>query len=76
MTDFFLFGILALIWIDILEIKPGNGLSSIFALGGASTFVITLACQDLAKKVLNGLAISTSDVFAVGDAIQLGDGEP
>mmetsp|Transcript_29985 Transcript_29985/g.57326 ORF Transcript_29985/g.57326 Transcript_29985/m.57326 type:complete len:370 (+) Transcript_29985:125-1234(+) len=73
-TDFFLFGILALIWIDILEIKRGNGLSSIFALGGASTFVITLACQDLAKKVLNGLAISTSDVFAVGDAIQLGDG--
>lgn len=74
-SDFFLFGVLALTWIDILNIKRGNGISSIFALGGAGTLAFTLACQDLAKKALNGLAISTSEVFSVGDHILLGDGE-
>jgi small-conductance mechanosensitive channel len=73
-SDFFLFGILSLVWIDILKIKRGNGLSSIFALGGAGTLAFTLACQDLAKKAINGLAISTSEVFVVGDQIKLGDG--
>lgn len=66
---------LSFIWIDILQIKRGNALSSIFALGGAGTLALTLALQDLAKRVLNGLAISTSDVFNVGDQIILGDGE-
>jgi len=73
-SDFFLFGVLSLIWIDILKIKRGNGLSSIFALGGAGTLALTLACQDLAKKGLNGLALSASDAFRVGDSILLGDG--
>ena len=73
-TDFFLFGILAFIWIDILNIKRGNALSSVFALGGAGTLALTLALQDLAKRVINGLAISTSDAFEVGDEIRLGDG--
>ena len=66
---------MSLIWIDILKIKRGNGLSSIFALGGAGTLALTLACQDLAKKALNGLALSASDAFRVGDSILLGDGE-
>jgi small-conductance mechanosensitive channel len=73
-SDFFGFGILALIWTDILKIK-GHGLSSVFALGGFSTFTLTLASQDLAKRALNGLALSASDSFEVGDKIILGDGE-
>jgi small-conductance mechanosensitive channel len=73
-SDFFGFGILALIWTDILKIK-GHGLSSIFALGGFGTFTLTLACQDVAKRALNGLALSASDTFEVGDEILLGDGE-
>ena len=74
-SDFFTFGILALIWTDILDIKSGKGLSSIFALGGASTLALTLGTQDLAKRALNGLALSASDSFYVGDNIRLGDGE-
>lgn len=74
-TDFILFGLLAFLWIDILQIKRGNALSSIFALGGAGTLALTLAMQDVAKRVINGLAISTSEVFTVGDKIQLQDGE-
>lgn len=73
-SDFFLFVILSLTWLDILKIKLGNGLSSIFALGGAGTLTLTLASQDLAKRALNGLALSTSDHFYVGDKILLGDG--
>ena len=49
-SDVFLLIILAFIWMDILQIKIGKGLSSIFALGGVGTLVFTLAAQDLAKK--------------------------
>jgi small-conductance mechanosensitive channel len=70
-----LFAVLAFLWIDILQIKRGNALSSIFALGGAGTLALTLALQDLAKRLINGLAISTSDAFDIGDKIILGDGE-
>ena len=73
-SDFFTFLILAFIWSDILKVKRGNGLSSIFALSGAGTFAITLASQDLVKRMLNGLALSASDAFNVGDSILLGDG--
>ena len=74
-SDVFLSMILALVYLDVLKIKVGSGLSSIFALGGAGTFVFTLACQDLAKNALNGFALSASDSFQVGDSIVLGDGE-
>lgn len=73
-TDFILFVLLAAIWTDILQIR-GKGLSSLFALGGAGTFALTFASQDLVKKVLNGLALSATDAFHVGDSILLGDGE-
>jgi small-conductance mechanosensitive channel len=73
-SDFFIFGILAMIWIDILKIKRGAGLSSIFALSGAGTLTLTLATQDLVKKALGGLALASSDKFAIGDNIVLGDG--
>lgn len=73
-SDFFIFGILAMIWIDILKIKRGAGLSSIFALSGAGTLTLTLATQDLVKKALGGLALASSDKFSIGDNIVLGDG--
>lgn len=73
-SDFFIFGILATIWIDILNIKRSVGLSSIFALSGVGTLTITLAAQDLVKKALGGLVLASSDNFAIGDNIMLGDG--
>ena len=63
-----------MVWIDILKIKRGAGLSSIFALSGAGTLTLSLALQDLVKKSLGGLALSTSEKFAIGDNIVLGDG--
>ena len=44
-------------------------------MGGAGTLALTLALQDLSKRMINGLAITSSDVFNVGDKIILGDGE-
>ena len=73
-TDFFIFGILAMVWVDILKIKRGAGLSSIFALSGAGTLTLTLAVQDLVKKSMGGLALASSDKFSIGDSIALGDG--
>lgn len=73
-SDFFIFGILATVWIDILNIKTGAGLSSIFALSGAGTLTLTFATQDIVKKALGGLALASSDNFAIGDNIVLGDG--
>ena len=73
-SDFFLFVIIGLVWVDILKIKRGAGLSSIFALGGAGTFALTLAAQDIVKRMLNGVALAASDAFSVGDSILLGDG--
>ncbi len=73
-SDFFIFGILAMVWIDILNIKTGAGLSSIFALSGFSTLTLTFATQDIVKKALGGLALASSDNFAIGDNIVLGDG--
>ena len=66
---------LSLVYIDILGIKVGMVLSSIFALGGTGIFVIALASQDLAKRAMNSMALSVSDAIYVGDAITLGDGE-
>ncbi len=74
LSDFFIFGILATVWIDILNIKTGAGLSSIFALSGAGTLTLTFATQDILKKALGGLALASSDNFAIGDNIVLGDG--
>ena len=73
-SDFFIFGVLGMVWIDILKIKRGAGLSSIFALSGAGTLTLSLALQDIVKKSLGGLALSTSEKFAIGDNIVLGDG--
>lgn len=73
-SDFFIFGVLGMVWIDILKVKRGAGLSSIFALSGAGTLTLSLALQDIVKKSLGGLALSTSEKFAIGDNIVLGDG--
>lgn len=73
-SDFFIFGILGVTWVDILKIKRGAGLSSLFALSGAWTLTLSLATQDLAKKALGGFALASSDNFAIGDSIVLGDG--
>lgn len=68
-SDFFLFSTLALIWMDILKVTPGKGLSSIFALGGAGTLSLTLASQDLAKRALNGNQSCHHSVVIIAIAI-------
>lgn len=73
-SDLLGYGVLALVWIDILKINTGKGLQSLLALGSAGTLAVTLGCQDLAKRWLNGLSLAASDAFNVGEYIMLGDG--
>jgi len=59
---------------DIFQVTMGRGLSSVFAIGGVSGLIISLASKDLAQLLLSGLVINTGENFVIGDYVQLGDG--
>ena len=71
LSDFFLILVLVTLYGSVLNLRFGSGA---FALGSAGTLVISLAVQDLVKRMVNGLMLSASDAFTVGDNILLGDG--
>lgn len=59
---------------DLLNIEMGAGLTSVFALGGMGTLVVSLAGKDLAESLLSGIFLHASDKFYEGDFVKLGDG--
>mmetsp|Transcript_17898 Transcript_17898/g.41075 ORF Transcript_17898/g.41075 Transcript_17898/m.41075 type:complete len:460 (-) Transcript_17898:161-1540(-) len=71
LSDFFLILVLVTLYGNVLNLRFGSGA---FALGSAGTLVISLSVQDLVKRMVNGLMLSASDAFTVGDSIILGDG--
>ena len=71
LSDFFLILVLVTLYGNMLNVKFGSGA---FALGSAGTLVISLSIQDILKRMVNGLMLSASDSFTVGDSILLGDG--
>jgi small-conductance mechanosensitive channel len=60
--------------VDELKIPVGRALQSVFALGGVGTLVFSLASQDLASQIINGIALVASNKYDEGDLILLGDG--
>ena len=54
---------------DVLKIKAGGLVKSLFAVGGAGTIVITVACKDIATDVVSGLALQASDKVYEGDRV-------
>ena len=64
----------ALFAMDMLNIEMGAGLTSMFALGGMGTLVVSLAGKDLAESFLSGIFLHASDKFYEGDFVKLGDG--
>lgn len=64
----------AIFLVDKLDVNFGVTLKSLFAFSGLGTLVLTLASKELAAQVVNGVAVSTSERFFVGDEIKLGDG--
>jgi small-conductance mechanosensitive channel len=62
-----------LVIMDILCVKTGRAVNSVFALGSVGTLVISLASKDIAANFVSGLALSASDKFHVGENVRIGD---
>lgn len=62
-----------LVIMDILSVKTGRAVSSVFALGSVGTLVISLASKDIAANFVSGLALSASDKFHVGEEVRIGN---
>ena len=60
--------------LDYLSIETGLALGSIFAVGTTGGLIISLASQEVAKGVMNGIEMATSDRFYEGDNVHFGDG--
>lgn len=66
--------VVALVAQDIFQVTIGQGLQSIFAIGGLSTLILSLASKDVAQMIVSGLVINSGDKFIVGESVELGDG--
>eukprot|EP00584_Thalassiosira_punctigera_P020593 CAMPEP_0172564002 /NCGR_PEP_ID=MMETSP1067-20121228/102653_1 /TAXON_ID=265564 ORGANISM="Thalassiosira punctigera, Strain Tpunct2005C2" /NCGR_SAMPLE_ID=MMETSP1067 /ASSEMBLY_ACC=CAM_ASM_000444 /LENGTH=362 /DNA_ID=CAMNT_0013354569 /DNA_START=266 /DNA_END=1354 /DNA_ORIENTATION=+ len=69
--------VLSLLIVKILEylrVETGLALGSIFAVGTTGGLIISLASQEIAKGVANGVEMAAADRFYVGDNVHFGDG--
>ena len=60
--------------VDLLQLKTGKVLSSLFALSGAGTLVISYGAKDLASEIVSGLALQSSDKIYEGETVEFGNG--
>ena len=58
---------------DILSVKAGRAVNSVFAIGSVGTLVISLASKDIAANFVSGLALSASDKFHEGENVRIGN---
>jgi small-conductance mechanosensitive channel len=62
------------VMIDVLKVKSGVTLKSLFAVSGASTVIFSLAVKDVAIEVVSGLALQASDKVYEGEKVLFGNG--
>mmetsp|Transcript_22405 Transcript_22405/g.33161 ORF Transcript_22405/g.33161 Transcript_22405/m.33161 type:complete len:446 (-) Transcript_22405:96-1433(-) len=62
------------VMVDVLKVKSGVTLRSLFAVGGAGTVVLSLAVKDIASEVVSGLALQASDKVYEGEKVMFGNG--
>jgi len=62
------------VMVDVLKVKSGVTLNSLFAVGGAGTVVLSLAIKDIASDVVSGLALQASDKVYEGEKVMFGNG--
>lgn len=62
------------VMIDLLKVKSGVTLKSLFAFSGASTVIFSLAVKDVAIEVVSGLALQASDKVYEGEKVLFGNG--
>ena len=66
--------LIVLVWLGVLLIALqtyGVNMTAIVTLGGASSFALTFAFQDVFKNLFGGLMILFSRPFKIGDGIEL-----
>jgi len=72
--DGIIFALLFVKILDYLSIATGMALGSVFAVGTTGGLIVSLSSQEIAKGVMNGLEMTASDRFNVGDNVHFGDG--
>lgn len=72
--DGMVFALLFVKILDYLSIETGLALGSIFAVGTTGGLIVSLASQEIAKGIMNGVEMATSDRFYEGDNVHFGDG--
>jgi small-conductance mechanosensitive channel len=62
------------VMVDVLKVKSGVTLNSLFAVGGAGTVVLSLAVKDIVSEIVSGLALQASDKVYEGEKVMFGNG--
>ncbi|KAL7467592.1 hypothetical protein ACHAXS_007834 [Conticribra weissflogii] len=60
--------------LDFLSVETGFALTSIAAVGTTGGLIVSLASQEIAKGILSGVEMASSDRFYEGDEVHFGDG--
>lgn len=60
--------------LDYLSVETGFALTSIAAVGTTGGLIVSLASQEIAKGILSGVEMASSDRFYEGDEVHFGDG--
>lgn len=74
LLDFVILMVTIFFVIDLLDVEIGAGFTSVFAIGGVGTLIISLASKDIAEQLLSGLVLHVTDKFYEGDLVRFGDG--
>ena len=74
LLDMFVLMVTTFFIIDLLDVEIGAGFTSVFAIGGVGTLIISLASKDIAEQLLSGLVLHVTDKFYEGDLVRFGDG--
>ena len=74
LLDFVILMVTTFFIIDLLDVEIGAGFTSVFAIGGVGTLIVSLASKDIAEQLLSGLVLHVTDKFYEGDLVRFGDG--
>jgi small-conductance mechanosensitive channel len=61
--DGLVFALLVVKILDYLSVETGMAIGSIFAVGSTGTLIISLGSQEIAKGIVNGVEMASSDRF-------------
>lgn len=74
LIDAMIYAVAFLITLNIMKVQMGIAMQSILAFGSVGTLAVGLASQGIAREVLNGLMLASSDRLYEGDDVQFGNG--